>query len=63
MRKYFMGFNDNKENRIEFYKFLSKKFMNEPSMEISSIMSDAADELHKLFGLSYEEIENIELSV
>lgn len=52
-----------KEQSIERYKMLVKMFANNSIMEISIACSDAADFLHNECGLSYEEIEQIEISV
>lgn len=59
-KKFYMGFNDNKENRIKFYQFLVDRFAKNPEMETSVLMSEAADELVKKFGMNWEEIEAIE---
>ena len=52
-----------KEQAINKYKMLVEMFSRKPSMELSCMMSDHADRLHKVFGLSYGEIEDIEIAV
>lgn len=50
-----------KEKAIKNYSRMARKFVNDPSMELTVMMSDEADRIHKLFGLSYAEIEDIEI--
>lgn len=50
-----------KSQAIDRYKQLSKLFAKNPSMEISSIMSDLSLKLHDEFNLSYSEIEALEI--
>lgn len=50
-----------KEQAIEKYKWLCTKFNNDPSMELNVIMCDRADFLHNQCGMSYAEIEEIEI--
>ena len=52
--------NWNKEGHIKEYKKLAEMFNKKPSMEISSIMSDRAIVLHDRFGISWEEIDELE---
>lgn len=59
--KFYMGFNDNKENRIKFYQFLADRFTKNPEMETSVLMSEAADKLVEKFGMNWEEIEALEI--
>ena len=51
-----------KKQAVESYSRLSKKFATDPSMELSVLMSKAADRLHSVFGFSYEEIEDLEIA-
>lgn len=46
---------------IERYEMLARMFTETPSMEVSVMMGDQADRLHTVFGLSYDEIETIEI--
>lgn len=50
-----------KELTIESYKRLCFMFANNPSMELCNMMSNKADYLHSACGLSYDEIEAIEI--
>lgn len=52
----------NKEKHIEEHKHLCRMFGNNPSMEISCMMSDHADVLVRLFGMTREEIEKMEIN-
>lgn len=51
-----------KERKISYYRDLAKRFSEAPSMELSVIMSDTADTLVKYFGLSWDEIEALEIA-
>ncbi len=51
----------NKEGNVNYYKTLTKLFGDNPTMELSSIMSDIADILVNVFGMTYAEIEAIEI--
>lgn len=51
-----------KAGNIEEYKQLVKLFNNNPTMELSSMMSDRAEILHDRFGVSWEEIEQMEMA-
>ena len=50
-----------KERNVESYKTLATMFATNPSMELSAMMGDKADFLHDACGMSYEEIEEIEI--
>lgn len=50
----------NKAGHIAEYQKLAKLFENNPTMELSSMMSDRADVLVNQFGLTWEEIEELE---
>lgn len=52
----------NKHGHIEHYKKLAKMFINNPSMELSIMMSKCADTLVQQFGMTYNDVEQIELS-
>lgn len=52
--------NWSKEGKISEYKKLSAIFNNSPSMEISSKMADVAETLVTRFGLTWDEIEELE---
>ena len=51
-----------KNQAIESYKKACKRFDENPTMEMSVFCNKQADRLHNVFGLSYEEIEEIEVS-
>lgn len=51
-----------KKQAIERYKTLAVMFSNKPSMELTSMMCDLADRLVKVFGLTYTEIEELEIA-
>lgn len=50
-----------KKQAIEKYRMLCQMFAEKPSMELNVIMCDHSDRLHNVFGLGYDEIENIEI--
>ena len=52
--------NWSKEGKVSEYKKLSAIFNNSPSMEISSKMADVAETLVTRFGLTWDEIEELE---
>lgn len=52
-----------KEGTISYYKKLVKLFESHGDMEIIVEMNKIEDVLHRSYGLSYDEIEKIELSV
>ena len=54
--------NWNKCEHIREYKKLAEMFDRNPSMEISSMMSDIAIVLHDRFEMSWEEIEELEIA-
>lgn len=54
--------NWNKEEHIREYKKPAEMFNQHATMELSSIMSDRADVLHNRFGISWEEIEELEIA-
>lgn len=50
----------NKQSKIAEYKNLAKRFNSQPSMELSSMMSDLALTLVNTFSLTWEEVEQLE---
>ena len=52
----------NKQGHINRYKKLAKMFSNNPTMELNVMMCKCADILVKQFGLTYNDVEQIELS-
>lgn len=50
-----------KEQAIETYRRMCRKFVNSTSMELNALMCAQSDRLHNVFGLGYDEIENIEI--
>ena len=50
-----------KRKGVDRYKMLCTMFASKPSMELSVMMTDAARYLNKVCGLSYDEIEEIEV--
>lgn len=50
-----------KQGKVASYKKLAHMFNNNPSMEISSMMSDLADVLMSRFGMTLDELEAIEI--
>lgn len=53
----------NKAQKIEEYKSFFKVFTADPSMECNKLLCEMADFLVSRFGLTYSDIEDIELSV
>jgi hypothetical protein len=53
----------NMAGHIAEYKKLSAMFEQHPSMELSTMMSDRAEVLVKQFGMTWEQIEELELAV
>lgn len=53
----------NKEQKIEEYKSFFKLFNADPSMECNKLLCEMADFLVSRFGLTYSDIEDIEMSV
>ena len=51
---------DAKQGNINFYKKLSHMFNENPSIELSAMMSDLALTLVNHYGLTWEDIENLE---
>ncbi|WP_320917153.1 hypothetical protein [Enterocloster bolteae] len=51
-----------KKQAVERFAMLNKMFLQHPSMELSVMCSEQADRLHNLFGFSYEELEELEIS-
>lgn len=50
-----------KEQAIEHHKNLSEMFAKKPSIELAAWISDSEKRLHDVFGLEYDEIEQIEI--
>ena len=50
----------NKQLKVAEYRNLAKRFATQPSMELSSMMSDLALILVNKFSLTWEEIEQLE---
>lgn len=50
-----------KKQAIEKYQLLCKMFLEDSCMELVVMMSPIEERLHDEFGLSYEEIEQIEI--
>ncbi len=50
-----------KKQTIDKYKMLCRMFADNASMELITIMQPYEDRLHNEFGLSYEEIEALEI--
>ena len=51
---------DAKRGNINFYKTLSHMFNENPSIELSAVMSDLALILVNHYGLTWEDIESLE---
>lgn len=51
-----------KQQTISWYKTLCKVFSNHPTMEISCKMSDTALTLVKQYGLTWDEVEALEIA-
>ena len=51
-----------KQGNIEFYRTLARMFNANPSMEISTMMSNTALTLVKSYGLTWEEVERLEIA-
>lgn len=52
-----------KKQAVDRFIMLNKMFSKHPNMELSIMCSEQADRLHNLFGFSYEELEELEISV
>lgn len=50
-----------KEQAVERFAKLNKYFAEHPSMEACAMCSRQAEHLHKTFGFSYEEFEEMEI--
>lgn len=50
------------ESALEYFRLLATRCQRELTLESSVILTNAADELHRELGLSYQEIEQIEKS-
>lgn len=50
-----------KKQTIEKYQLLCKMFTNDACMELVTMMTPYEERLHNEFGLSYEEIEQLEI--
>lgn len=50
-----------KENAIERYGFLIKDFVRKSDNVINKIIVEHEERLHNVFGLSYKEIEELEI--
>lgn len=56
--------NFHKEQAINRYKMMCQMFVRQDAgMELSILMSEQADLLHKQFGMDYNDIEAIEIEV
>ena len=53
---------DAKRGNINIYKKLSHMFNENPSMELSAMMSDLALTLVNHYGLTWEDIESLEIA-
>ena len=50
-----------KNHAVEQYQMMCRMFAERPTMELSRLMGDQADYMHKAFGMEYSEIEQIEI--
>ena len=50
-----------KDETINAYKMYCKMFAEKPSMELMHLINPCMDKLHDEYGLSYEEIELLEI--
>ena len=50
------------DKAIERHALLAELFAAAPSIALGKAMDDSADRLHSLFGLSFEDIERIEIA-
>lgn len=50
-----------KNHAVEQYQMMCRMFAETPTMELSRLMGDQADYMHKAFGMAYSEIEQIEI--
>ncbi len=51
-----------KQQEVKRFISFNKSFASSPTIEASIVCAEQADRLHKLFGFSYEELEEIEIS-
>lgn len=51
-----------KQQEVKRFISFNKSFASSPTTEASIVCAEQADRLHKLFGFSYEELEEIEIS-
>lgn len=54
--------NWNRNGHIAEYRKLAEMFSRNPSMELSCMMSDRAEVLVKEFGLTWEQVEQLEIA-
>ena len=52
-----------KQQAVERYKSYCRSFMRDSTLEASVVISDHADYMHNVCGMSYDEIEAIEIEV
>lgn len=52
----------NKQGNVNFYKKLAKRFASNPTMETSVAMTKLADILVNIHGMTYSELEAIEIA-
>lgn len=50
-----------KKQNINTYKMMCRRFNENSTMELNKLMVEKADWLHKFCGVSYEELEAIEI--
>lgn len=50
------------DKAIEWHTQLAELFASAPNFALGKAMADSADRLHSLFALSYEDIEEIEIT-
>ena len=53
----------NKLGNIEYYKKLYIAFSHNPNMETNNLLCDQADILVRVFGMTYDELEALEIEV
>ena len=53
----------NKLGNIEYYKKLYIAFLNNPNMAANNLLCDQADTLVRVFGMTYDELEALEIEV
>ena len=52
-----------KQQAIDRYKIYCRLFSRKPSMELSVIMANHADYMHRSCGMNYADIEDIEIEI